>query len=320
MACGGKIVMRAKIMRRLILAASAGWAGILFFSSPASAATCTSSLGGCPVVTEVTHLSGNNYSVRWMHESFAQYWVSAQGSTNMQWGLYLITNYTFSSHYVYGGSYTPLMIVNRQDPPQDQCTPGGMANDPNGQYCEHTHYAARFLTKYGATGTLNVTIPAGVTNSCIVFGVPSRLNAEFYTVFTGFASVPVCGPGGISVPEPEPDPEWCGMSTSTLSFDFGDMSPTSVANSSQTKSAVMACSKAGLTYNLYLSGVTTAGRNTIDLGRGVTATVSVDNQALQTNRTSIGTVNTLSVKVTLSGVPSSTGPISGTGILAVNYL
>ncbi|WP_222614601.1 hypothetical protein, partial [Klebsiella pneumoniae] len=70
----------------------------------------------------------------------------------------------------------------------------------------------------------------------------------------------------------------------------------------------------------YLSNVSTAGRNSLDLGRGITATVSANNQALQTNRVSTGTTNTLNITVTLSGTPTSTGSISGTGILAVNYL
>ncbi|MEA4531404.1 hypothetical protein VBQ99_24800, partial [Klebsiella pneumoniae] len=56
------------------------------------------------------------------------------------------------------------------------------------------------------------------------------------------------------------------------------------------------------------------------LGRGVTAKVTVNNQALQTNRVSTGKTNNLNVTVTLNGTPTSTGPIGGTGILAVNYL
>ncbi|PEN26184.1 hypothetical protein CMQ96_03900 [Klebsiella sp. MBT K-1] len=110
------------------------------------------------------------------------------------------------------------------------------------------------------------------------------------------------------------------MSTGALNFEFGDMAPAAVSGQSMTKSAVMACSDAGVTYNLYLSNVTTTGRNKVDLGRGVTATVSANNQALQTNRVSTGATNTLNITVTLDGTPTSTGAISGTGILAINYL
>lgn len=38
----------------------------------------------------------------------------------------------------------------------------------------------------------------------------------------------------------------------------------------------MACSDAGVTYSLYLSNVSTIGKDTIDLGRGVTAKVTVN--------------------------------------------
>ncbi|WP_154675923.1 hypothetical protein [Entomohabitans teleogrylli] len=314
--------MEKRKLYRLILAGGAILGGSLFFSAPASAGSCTTRFGGCPVVTSVTHQSGNTYVVNWVNESTAQEWVAANSTGVQPWGLYLITNYTYSSHYVHGGSYTPLMTVTRndavwEDGSGDNCNSSAVS-DPNGTYCAHSNWAVRFLMKYGFSGTRTVEIPAGVTNSCLVFGKPGL--GEFLTVYTGYASYPVCGPGGVGVPEPEPDPEWCGMSTSALTYDFGDMAPAGVAGQSLTRTATMTCSKAGLTYNLYLSNVSTTGRNTLNLGRGVTATVSANNQSLQTNRTSGGTTNSLQVTVTLSGTPTSTGDISGTGILAVNYL
>lgn len=297
----------------------------LFTVPQAVAGSCSASnFNGCPVVTGVTHQSGNNYTANWVNESTAQSWISASGNSTMVWGLYLITNYQSAGHDITSGTYTPIMTVTRDDPATasgggDYCNSTAV-NDPNGQYCDHANFAARFLVKYGTSGAQSVSIPTGATNSCIVFGVPRRGGGSFMPVYTGLTSVPVCGPGGINVVEPEPDPEWCGMSTSALTFDFGDMAPATVSGSTLSHTAVMDCSKAGVTYSLYLSNVTTAGRNTIDLGRGVTATVSANNQALQTNRTSTGISNSLNVTVTLNGTPTSTGAISGTGILAVTYL
>lgn len=300
--------------------------GTYFFSaSPAFAATCSTSSGsGCPVVTSVTHQSGNTYLANWVNEISAQYWSSAAGESSMEWGLYLITNYQASGHYIIGGSYTPLRTVTRYDPPRadgggDNCNSSSV-NDPNGVYCDHEQFAARFLVKYGYVGSQTVSVPAQATNSCIVFGVPKRGGGSFLPVYTGLASYPVCGPGGNNVAEPEPDPDWCGMSTSALTFNFGDMSLATIAGATLSRTAVMSCSSTGLVYNFYLNNVTTAGRDTIDLGKGVTATVSVNNQALQTYRVSTNTINSFNVTVTLSGTPTNTGAISGTGILAVNYL
>ncbi|WP_249226400.1 hypothetical protein, partial [Entomohabitans teleogrylli] len=117
---------------------------------------------------------------------------------------------------------------------------------------------------------------------------------------------------------------WCGMSTASLDYNFGNMTSTDIASSfvpSMTKPAIMACNKSGVTYNLYLANISTSGRDTIDLGRGVSAKVTVDGESLQTKRTSTDTHNTLNVTVTLSGTPTSTGPIGGQsiGILAVDY-
>ncbi|WP_154675953.1 hypothetical protein [Entomohabitans teleogrylli] len=319
--------MEKRKLYRLILAGSAILGGSLFFSAPASAGSCTSnSGGGCPVVTSVTHQSGNNYTVNWIYEGAAQYWVSASGMGASAWGLYLITNYVSSGHYVQGGNYQGLKTVTRSDPVvhangttgTDNCTNDSSAG---GVYCDHSNYASRFLLKHGSGGTTTVTIPDNVTNSCIVFGIPRSGMNEFFTVFSGYVSTPVCGPGGVSVPEPEPDPEWCGMSTSELIYDFLDMAPAGVAGQSLTRTATMTCSKANVPYNLYLSNISTSGRDTINLGRGVSAKVTVNEQSLQTMRTSGADTNLLRVTVTLSGTPTSTGPIGGQniGILAVEY-
>ncbi len=317
--------MEKRKLYRAMLAGSAALIASIFYSTPATAGICKSpTYGGCPVVSKVTHQSGNNYSATWFNDGSAQTEVFAGGASNMIWGLYLITNYRFSGNYIIGGTHTPLLTVTRYDPPRtdgygDACNSSEVI-DPSGVYCDHQHFADRFIIKYGYSGIQNVAIPAGATNSCIVFGVPGAGGGEFFPVRLGSASVPICGPGGINVVEPEPDPEWCGMNTSALTFDFGDMAPAAVSGSSLTKTAVMDCSKAGVTYNLYLSNVSTSGRSTINLGRGVSAIVSANNQTLQTKRTSTGTTNSLNVTVTLNGTPTSTGAISGLGILAVNYL
>ncbi|WP_249226399.1 hypothetical protein, partial [Entomohabitans teleogrylli] len=65
------------------------------------------------------------------------------------------------------------------------------------------------MNRFGYAGSEKVDVPTSATNSCIVFGMP--VLGVFVPVFPGSVSTPVCGAGGISVPEPPPDPDWCGM-------------------------------------------------------------------------------------------------------------
>ncbi|WP_161969194.1 hypothetical protein, partial [Entomohabitans teleogrylli] len=275
----------------------------------------------CPVVNSVQHDTGNTYIVNWMIDAIAQYWVSASG-TDGEWGLYLITNYQYSGHYINGGNWKPIKTINRSAP-----LPGGGGDNctVSASHCNHSVYGPRFMNKFNYAGSEKVDIPTSATNSCIVFGMPVPVLGVFAPVFPGTVSYPVCGAGGISVPEPPPDPDWCGMSTASLDYNFGTMAPEDVDGQSITKPAVMTCNKAGVSYNLYLQNVSSAGRDTIDLGLGVSATVTVlingVEQSLQSNRVSTSDINPMDVKVTLNGTPGVTGTLGGqnVGILAVNY-
>ena len=228
-----------------------------------------------------------------------------------------------NGHWFGGGTRQPIMTVSNTDPVRksDSSTTTDYCTD-NPFYCTHQMMAARFYQKYGFSGTASVALPSSYpahAPPCLIFGAINPGTGDFYTVYAPGLAEP-CQPGFPGTVDPEPDPEWCGMSTSALSFPFDDMAPGAVSGQSLTRSATMACSDAGVTYSLYLSNVSTIGRDTIDLGRGVTAKVTVNGLALQTNRVSSGKTNNLNVTVTLNGTPTSTGPISGTGILAVNYL
>lgn len=296
---------------------------LLYFSTPAFAADCNylgNNGGGCPTVHTVKS-SGGTASVSWTNDgnalTFAS--LSSVNTGDQVWGLYMLYDWTLGNgHWFSGGTMQPIMTVNRDDPPLMSDGKPGLDFCSTRTYpCTHDQMAARFLQKYGYAGTVSVALPPSAKKICMVFGGINSYAGEFNTVFKGSQAVN-CDPG--SPGAVEPDPEWCGMNTSALTFDFGDMAPAAVAGSTLTKTAVMDCSKAGVTYNLYLSNVSTSGRNTINLGRGVSAIVSANNQTLQTNRTSTGTTNSLNVTVTLNGTPTSTGAISGLGILAVNYL
>lgn len=315
--------MEKRNLKKLILAAGI----ILVWSESASAATCNAfgnQGGGCPTVQSL-NVTGGSVAVNWAADMNAQYFASIQGSLATTWGLYMIHGWhtSMSGHWFGGGTKTPILTVKNTDPVRDAL--GNLTTDQcsiSANQCTHDRMAARFYNKYGASGTTSVTLPSSSSPNappCLIFGAVAPDTGDFFTVFAPVLAEP-CKPGFPGTVDPEPDPEWCGMSTSALSFAFGDMAPAVVSGQSMTKSATMACSNAGVSYSLYLSNVSTTGRNKIDLGRGITATVSANNQALQTKRTSTGKTNTLNITVTLSGTPTSTGPISGTGILAVNYL
>lgn len=51
------------------------------------------------------------------------------------------------------------------------------------------------------------------------FGAINPGTIDFYTVYAPGLAEP-CQPGFPGTVDPEPDPEWCGMSTSALSFHF----------------------------------------------------------------------------------------------------
>ncbi|RDK90982.1 hypothetical protein C8D90_105268 [Enterobacillus tribolii] len=322
---GGNVFMKKRILQRFVLITGLILSGALLYSVPASAANCNamSNQGGCPTVQSV-QANGGSASINWAADMFAQTFASISGTRAATWGLYMVNNWSTSmnGHWFSGGTYTPILTVNNTDPARkadgssgtDYCT-----NDPF--YCTHEMMAARFYQKYGFSGVANVTLPSSWPAHrppCMIFGAYSSVNSTFHTVFAPSIAEP-CQPGFPGTVEPEPDPEWCGMSTSELLYEFNDLSPGDVNGKSLEKSATMTCSGAGVSYNLYLQNVSTTGRDKVSLGRGVTATVTANNQALQSNRTSVGASQTLLIKVSLSGVPTSTGPIGGVGILAVNY-
>jgi len=321
--------MKKNIFHRMVVIGSAVsgllLATSLLFSTPVTAATCNAfgNQGGCPTVQSL-QANGGSATVNWAADMNAQTFASIDGTGASTWGLYMIYGWTTSmwGHWFGGGTKTPILTVSNTDPVR--LSGGGSGTDActtNTIHCTHGRMAARFYQKYGLAGTTTVTLPSSwpaYGPPCMIFGAINPGTGDFLTVYTAGMSEP-CQPGHPGTVEPQPDPQWCGMSTSALTYGFGDMSPADVAGKSLSRTATMACSDAGVTYNLYLSNVTTTGRNTLELGRGVKATVSANNQALQTNRTSTGTNNTLNVTVTLSGTPTSTGAISGTGILAVNY-
>ncbi|SUQ56329.1 Uncharacterised protein [Raoultella terrigena] len=322
----GGLFMKKNTLQRFLLTLSVVPFGGVFFSAPALAGVCQPFSGGsCPTVQSVqANANGSSASVNWAADGNAQTYASLNGSRATTWGLYLLYGWTanMNGHWFSGGTMQPILTVSNTDPARradgtsgsDSCT-----SDP--YYCTHETMAARFYQKYGFMGTTNVNLPSPlpvVGRPCMIFGGISPINQAFHTVFAPGLAQP-CEPGFPGTVDPGPDPQWCGMSTSALNFEFGDMAPASVSGQSLSKTAVMACSEAGISYNLYLSNVSTTGRNRVDMGRGVTATVSANNQALQTNRTSTGATNSLTITVTLSGTPTSTGAISGTGILAVNY-
>lgn len=319
--------MEKRKLKRLILAAGIILGNALLWSESASAADCNAfgnQGGGCPTVQSL-QANGGSVSVNWASDLSAQTYASIESTRAATWGLYMIYGWSTSmnGHWFGGGTMTPILTVSNTDPVRT--VSGGTTTDyctDNPFYCTHQTMAARFFQKYGFSGTASVALPSSYpahAPPCLIFGAINPSTGDFYTVFAPGLAEP-CQPGFPGTVDPQPDPEWCGMSTSALTFAFGDMAPASVSGQSMTKSAVMACSDAGVTYNLYLSNVSTAGSNSLDLGRGITVTVSANNQALQTNRVSTGTTNTLNITVTLSGTPTSTGSISGTGILAVNYL
>ena len=319
--------MEKRKLKKLMLTAGIVLGNALLWSESALAANCNAfgnQGGGCPTVQSL-QVNGSSVAVNWAADMNAQTFASITSSQATTWGLYMIYGWSTSmnGHWFGGGTKTPLMTVTNTDPTRDAL--GNVTTDlctTSAYQCTHDRMAARFYQKYGFSGTTNVTLPStwpAQAPTCLIFGAINPGTGDFYTVYRPGLAEP-CKPGFPGTVDPEPDPEWCGMSTSALTFAFGDMAPAAVAVQSMTKSVVMACSDAGVSYSLYLSNVSTTGRNKVDLGRGVTATVSANNQALQTNRTSTGKTNTLNITVTLSGTPTSTGSISGTGILAVNYL
>lgn len=321
--------MEKSKLKRLILTAGIILGNALLWSESASAANCNAfgnQGGGCPTVQSLT-VNGGSVAVNWATDLNAQTFASIETTRAATWGLYMIYGWTTSmnGHWFGGGTRQPIMTVSNTDPVRkaDGSTTTDNCTD-NPFYCTHQMMAARFYQKYGFSGTASVALPPSSSYPahappCLIFGAMNPGTGDFYTVFAPGLAEP-CKPGFPGTVEPEPDPEWCGMSTGALDFKFGDMAPGAVSGQSITGSATMACSDAGVTYSLYLSNVSTIGRDTVDLGRGVTAKVTVNNQALQTNRVSTGKTNNLNVTVTLNGTPTSTGPIGGTGILAVNYL
>ncbi len=319
--------MEKRKLKRLMLAAGIILSNALLWSESASAASCNAfgNLGGgCPTVQSV-QASGGTASIMWAFDGNAQTFSAIERNSVTTWGLYMITGWSSSmnGHWFGGGTRTPILTVNNTDPARRSDGSSGTDNctsDPS--RCTHDNMAARFAQKYGWAGTASIALPSTwsvIAPPCMIFGAYTPYNDAFHTVFSPALALP-CEPGFPGTVVPEPDPEWCGMSSSMLSFPFNDMAPGAVSGQSLTRSATMTCSDAGVTYSLYLSNVSTFGRDTIDLGRGVTARVTVNNQALQTNRVSTGKTNNLNVTVTLNGMPTSTGDISGTGILAVNYL
>ncbi|MEB8194995.1 hypothetical protein NGI12_16210 [Raoultella terrigena] len=320
----GSLFMKENILQKflLTLTLSVVCLGGVFFSASTSAKSCQEAIGGsCPVVMNVTS-NGGLATINWGINRGSQYFSALDRSST--WGLYMINDWTDTSsgYWFSGGNYTPILTVTRSDLALQSDATGRPDECTDYLYlCTHEKMAARFIYKYGAAGVATVTLPSSWPDHrppCMIFGALGGAG-NFATVFVPEGNIMPCHPGHPTVVEPVPDPEWCGMSTSALNFEFGDMAPASVSGQSLSKTAVMACSKAGISYNLYLSNVSTTGRNRVDMGRGVTATVSANNQALQTNRVSTGATNSLTITVTLSGTPTSTGAISGTGILAVNY-
>ncbi|MBZ7661741.1 hypothetical protein [Klebsiella grimontii] len=320
--------MKKRTWQRLILAAGVMLGNALLYSTPASAAFCNAfgtSGGACPTVDSV-EARGGTATIRWSENLAAESFVSITGSNVTTWGLYMIYNWTSADtagHFFSGGVRTPILTVTNSDPALKPDGTSGTDNCTSATLnCSHDRMAARFFNKYGMAGTATVPLPSSWNDlkpPCMLFGGIRPAYGDIVTVFV-FRGIPPCQPGFPGTVEPEPDPDWCGMSTSALAFDFGDMSPATVSGQTMSKTAVMACSNTGISYNFYLSNVSTAGRDTIDLGRGITAKVTANRQALETKRTSTGATNTLDITVTLNGTPTSTGEISGTGILAVNYL
>ncbi|EPK7572980.1 hypothetical protein R4R75_002064 [Klebsiella michiganensis] len=319
--------MEKRTWQRLLLAAGMMLGNLLFFCAPVSAAYCNAfgtAGGACPSVDSV-ETTGGTATIRWSESLFAQYATSITNSGATTWGLYMIYNWTSTNggQWFAGGVRTPILTVSNSDLVLKLDGTTGTDNCTNmAVYCSHDVMAARFFNKYGMAGIATVALPASwnsLTPPCMIFGAIMPGTGYFTTMFAVFG-IEACKPGFPGTVEPEPDPDWCGMSTSALTFDFGDMAPATVSGQTMSKSAVMACSDAGINYNFYLSNVSTTGRDKIDLGRGITATVTANNQALETNRTSTGTTNSVDITVTLNGTPTSTGAISGTGILAVNYL
>ncbi|MDC7861187.1 hypothetical protein SZ66_05960 [Pantoea ananatis] len=111
-----------------------------------------------------------------------------------------------------------------------------------------------------------------------------------------------------------PTNQWCALSTATINFDFGSMSPDDANGATQTKRVEVECTNK-MKYVLKLPG---AGAG-ISLSNGGTANVTANKASLGETIEGQAGDNKVDLAVTLQGPFDRTGVFEGTGVLFVSY-
>ncbi|MCW0342235.1 hypothetical protein NB703_000328 [Pantoea ananatis] len=111
-----------------------------------------------------------------------------------------------------------------------------------------------------------------------------------------------------------PAAQWCVLSTATINFDFGSMSPDDANGATQTKRVGVECTNK-MKYVLKLPG---AGAG-ISLSNGGTARVTANKASLGETIEGQAGDNKVDLAVTLQGPFDRTGVFEGTGVLFVSY-
>ncbi|MCW1777135.1 MrpH family fimbial adhesin [Pantoea ananatis] len=111
-----------------------------------------------------------------------------------------------------------------------------------------------------------------------------------------------------------PAAQWCALSTATINFDFGSMSPDDANGATQTKRVGVECTNK-MKYVLKLPG---AGAG-ISLSNGGTAKVTANKASLGETIEGQAGDNKVDLAVTLQGPFDRTGVFEGTGVLFVSY-
>ncbi|NIG46429.1 hypothetical protein F3J31_21780 [Enterobacter sp. Acro-832] len=151
-------------------------------------------------------------------------------------------------------------------------------------------------------------ITSGMYNT-LLSGRPSSGNMGLY--FTNPPGYHEPTAGCIAVRPPN---RWCALSTPKVSFDYGVMQSATASGVSREVDVTIDCS-ASMSYNLRLVG-TSGG---IPLSNGMEASITADNRPLQSTLSGNAGRNTVRLKSTLTGSPSTTGAFSGSSVLFVDY-